>query len=61
MTISVDDKIREMKRELRLRRGVYRNLVADGTITPQEASQRIKVIEAIIEDYEAQVAPKLPV
>jgi hypothetical protein len=46
MTVSIADQIKEVGRELGLRRGVYPKFVARGSMTQQEADAAIAKIEA---------------
>jgi len=50
MTPSLDDKIVCLTRELRLRRRVYPNRVADGRMSAAEAERELLVMQAILSD-----------
>jgi hypothetical protein len=43
--------LREVKREIDMRKAVYRGLVMSGKLTKEESSHRIKVMEKILQDY----------
>lgn len=45
--VSLDDMIEEVDREIRIRQGVYQNLVALGIITQEKADRRIAVMGAV--------------
>jgi hypothetical protein len=51
MEIATLDKYREVRRELALRRHVYRRRVRSGTMTQAQADRQIEVMESIVEDY----------
>jgi hypothetical protein len=51
MPFSIAQKRKEIERELQMRRIVYRKQVRDGRMSPQEARDRIAIMEAILEDY----------
>lgn len=44
-------KVRELERELALRRSFYPKLVANGKLDQKEADYRILVLESILDDY----------
>ena len=54
--ISNADKLKELNRELAMRRRLYPKWVADGSIEQAAANRRIEVMEAIAEDYEWLIA-----
>ena len=51
MTITLDDKIRALRREIAMRYRVYPNRVADGRMTQAAADREIASAEAILQDY----------
>jgi hypothetical protein len=57
---TIEQKQKEIERELGLRRSVYRKMVNDGRMSPQEASDRIAIMEAILEDYRLMHEPRFP-
>ncbi|HEY2146645.1 MAG TPA: hypothetical protein VGH32_01830 [Pirellulales bacterium] len=52
MTFTYTQKLEAVRRELRLRQRVYPNRIESRRMTPQEADYQIKIMEAIIEDYD---------
>lgn len=54
--INRHDKIGELKREIAIRRRVYRDQVFTNRMTREMADRRIAVMEAILADYEAQAS-----
>ena len=46
-----EDKLEAVEREIKMRRRVYRGLVADGRMTQVQADREIAIMEAIAEDY----------
>lgn len=44
-------KVRELERELALRRAYYPKAVANGNLKQQDADWRIEVLESILDDY----------
>jgi hypothetical protein len=52
---SREDKIGELKREIAMRRRVYRDQVFTHRLSRETADRRIAIFEAILADYEAQV------
>ena len=52
--VSTADKLKAIKRELALRRNVYRKEVKQGKKTEQEAAREIAIMEAIAADYERE-------
>lgn len=44
-------KVRELERELALRRSFYPKLVSNGKLEQKEADYRIEVLESILNDY----------
>lgn len=52
MSWTVEDKIKEIERELRYRRFVYEKLVADGRMKRAVADKQIAILEAIKDDYQ---------
>lgn len=55
MTFTIEELIREAKRELRKRYQVYPGLVARGNITQEHMDRLIALQQAIIDNLEAQV------
>jgi len=60
VAMTVRDKYVEVKRELALRRRLYPRWVAEGKLPEREASRRIAVLHAIMEDYERELAAAEP-
>jgi hypothetical protein len=54
MVIAAEDKLREIERELKLRRRLYPHWIEIGKIEAGEAKRRIEVMQAIADDYEKQ-------
>lgn len=52
---SAEDKLKEAKRELAMRKHKYPGWVAAGTLEKDKADRQIAVQEAIVEDYEQEV------
>ena len=50
--IALDDQIAEVKRELGMRRHVYPRFVDQKRMTPQQAAQRIALLEAVQDSLE---------
>lgn len=44
-------KVRELERELGLRRNYYPRAIANGNLKQQDADYRIEVLESILADY----------
>jgi hypothetical protein len=64
MTITIDDKLQCVVRELGYRNRVYPHMVAKHKMSQSEADYELRVMESIVEDYRrsAQVRePELPV
>jgi hypothetical protein len=53
--ITNTDKLQCAERELRFRRRVYAERVADGRMTVKQRDREIKLMEAIAEDYRKAV------
>ncbi|GIV82554.1 MAG: hypothetical protein KatS3mg051_1908 [Anaerolineae bacterium] len=53
--VTLQDKIEELRRELQHRDRVYPRLIARGTLSAEQAARQIKVLQAILADYERQV------
>lgn len=53
--ITLADKLSCIRRELRLRHDTYPRLIQRGVMTPDFAAYQMRVMEAIRDDYEAQV------
>jgi hypothetical protein len=54
VVIAAEDKLREIERELKLRRRLYPHWIEIGKIEAGEAKRRIEVMQAIADDYEKQ-------
>lgn len=54
--ISALEKLHCARRELKLRQRVYPKWVANGRMSEDEAARQIKVMQAILLDYQEQVA-----
>jgi hypothetical protein len=54
MVIAAEDKLREVERELKLRRRLYPHWIEIGKIEAGDAKRRIEVMQAIADDYEKQ-------
>lgn len=52
MGFSNEEKLTELKRELRMRKSVYRAMVEDDRMSAQLAARRIEIMEQIVDDYE---------
>jgi hypothetical protein len=64
MTITIDDKLQCVVRELGKRKRVYPHMVAKRKMSQSEADHELRVMESIVEDYRrsAQVRePELPI
>lgn len=55
----IADKLKELRREVTLRRKVYPGFVASGRLTVADARWQIAIMEEIIRDYErlAKIEP----
>jgi hypothetical protein len=51
---TAEDKLREIERELKLRRRLYPHWIEIGKIEAGDAKRRIEVMQAIADDYERQ-------
>ncbi len=51
---TAEDKLREVERELKLRRRFYPHWIEIGRIDASDARRRIEIMEAIADDYEKQ-------
>jgi hypothetical protein len=60
MTYTLQEKIAELRREIRLRQYVYRNRVDWGKMTIEDARRQINILREIIEDYEKRQAAEEP-
>lgn len=52
-------KLKELEREIRLRRKVYPRLIADGKMHQATADFQIEIMIAIADDYRRKVQPSL--
>jgi hypothetical protein len=59
LNYTTEQKISEIKREIAMRNKVYRRRVSAGDMSPNEAREKISIMEEILRDYESQQAPKL--
>jgi len=57
--ITALDKLKEIEREVRLRRGVYDRMVKEGRMTVPEAARKIGIMVAIAEDYRGMLGGRL--
>jgi hypothetical protein len=53
-------KVRELQRELALRRSFYPKLVASGKLDQKEADWRLEILEAILDDYKQRERRERP-
>lgn len=53
-TITTQDKINILKREIAMRKKVYRTKIYFGEMTQEEADFQILGMEAILEDYQGR-------
>jgi hypothetical protein len=60
MTITVDDKLQCILREIAYRKHVYPNLVANKKMSQQKADREIKIMELIAADYRASARLSQP-
>lgn len=51
MIITTNDKIKEIERELKMRKDVFPRLVVQGKISQSIVDKRIKIMEEILKDY----------
>lgn len=49
MTVSIEDQIKEVAREIALRRNVYRGWVKTGRLTQEASDKQIGAMEAVME------------
>lgn len=49
MTIPIGKQIAEVRREIALRRNVYKRLVAQGKLSERQAAEKIAIMEAVLE------------
>jgi hypothetical protein len=54
MVITAEDKLREIERELKLRRRLYPHWIEIGKIEAGDAKRRIDILVEIAADYEKQ-------
>jgi ribosomal 50S subunit-associated protein YjgA (DUF615 family) len=54
MTFSATEKLREIKREIAMRRTTYPRWVAAKRLTQHDADRQIAILEAIMRDYEIE-------
>jgi hypothetical protein len=53
--VTIDDALKEARRELQMRRNIYPQWVQNQRITPRTAAHRIAVMELIVAMLAAQV------
>jgi hypothetical protein len=51
--VTTGEKLKEVQRELAMRRPVYDRAVKEGTMTVQQAGRRLGIMRAIVNDYRA--------
>lgn len=51
MTVTLDDKLKALRREIGMRYRVYPNRVREGRMTQAEADREIAIAETILQDY----------
>ena len=54
MRYTVSDKIRELEREIGIRKHVYSNLIARGKLSRGAADRQIDILKAILDDYQRE-------
>jgi hypothetical protein len=54
-TYTTEDKIKALRREISMRKNVYRKKVHDQRMTQQEMDYEVGVMQAILMDYERQL------
>jgi hypothetical protein len=54
VVIAAEDKLREIERELKLRRQLYPAWIYAGKLNASDAKRRIEIMQAIADDYEWQ-------
>lgn len=59
MTITPEDKLKCVRREIAMRHRVYPGRIVIGRMTRDEANREVKIMEAIATDYERQVSSDL--
>jgi hypothetical protein len=52
MTITIPDKLKELRREMQMRHRVYPRLIGNGKMTQADADRAVAILRAVIEDYE---------
>jgi hypothetical protein len=60
MTVTTAEKLKELKRERAMRHRVYPRLIGNGKMTQADADKAVKIIDAVIEDYEKQAEAEKP-
>jgi len=60
MIITTNDKIKEIERELKLRRRCYSTWVLQGRMTQSVADKHIAIMEAILKDYQTILEKENP-
>lgn len=56
--IKFPEKIKELERELLMRRRVYPGLIQNGKLTKEKAERQLQVLQSIIDDYNVRVWPQ---
>lgn len=51
MTFSREEKLKEIAREIEMRRSLYRKWVKDHRMRPEEAERRVAIMVEIAKDY----------
>jgi hypothetical protein len=54
MTFTIEDKYREVVRELTMRRSVYPRWIKEGRLTREQAERQIEIMVEIALDYSQQ-------
>lgn len=49
--VTLEEKLKEVEREIAQRHRVYPRLIARGTLTKERAAQQIRIMSAVAEDY----------
>lgn len=54
--VTLEDKLKEVERELKFRHFVYKGQIERGTVSREVAQRRIQIMTAIREDYAEKIA-----
>ena len=57
--ITAHDKLKELEREIAMRRRVYDRFIKEGRMTVPEAARKISIMKAIADDYRGMLSPQL--